>query len=369
VAHYELIVLGTGGVGSAALFHAARRGFKVLGLDRFPAGHNRGSSHGESRLIRLSYFEHPDYVPLLRRSYELWDELDPELLQRCGVIYVGDPGGPTLGGVRLSAERYDLRLETSDPATLPYAIPAGAEAIFEPDAGLLPVEQCVISHVDQAVDAGAEHRFGEEILEWRECDKGIEVETESETFTAERLIVTGGAWAGELLADLKLPLLVQRKHLHWYQTDNLAYECGFFFELEHGQFYGFPSRDGRLKLGEHSGGEAVTDPLNADRGPDRNDNARIEAFIEQHLPGVSLTRMRHETCFYTMSPDSQFIVDHHPDNPRIAFAAGLSGHGFKFTPVLGETLVDLVTEGGTDFDIDFLGLGRPAVAEAMDKPA
>jgi sarcosine oxidase len=251
MAHYDLIVLGTGGVGSAALFHAARRGLKVLGLDRFPPGHNRGSSHGETRMIRLSYFEHPDYVPLLRRSYTLWDELDPALLQRTGVLYVGPGNGPTLSGVRLSAERYGLQLEPADPATLSHAIPDGADALFEPDAGLLPVEECVIAHVGRAVDEGAEHRFGEEILEWRETGAGIEVETESETFSADRLIIAAGAWASEVMADLDLPLQVLRKHLHWYQTD-ARYDCGFFYELEHGQFYGFPSLDGKLKLGEQN---------------------------------------------------------------------------------------------------------------------
>ena len=363
MSHYDLIVLGTGGVGSAALFHAAGRGLKVLGLDRFAAGHNRGSSHGESRMIRMSYFEHPDYVPLLRRSYELWDELDAGLLQRCGVLYVGDPEGPTLAGVKLSAERHGLHLETPGPGDFPFSIPAGAQAIFEPDAGQLPVEQCVISHVDQAMDAGAEHRFGEEILEWSETRTGIRVETESEEFSADRLIIAAGAWSSEVMANLNLPLQVLRKHLHWYQTDATAYDSGFFFELEDGQFYGFPARDGRLKLGEHSGGEVVNDPLGANRAPDKTDNRRVEAFVEQCLPGVSLTRMRHETCFYTMTPDGQFIVDQLPGNKRIAFAAGLSGHGFKFTPVLGEILVDLVTEGGTGFDVNFLGLRRPELAE------
>ena len=357
MAHYDLIVLGTGGVGSAALYHAARRGLKVLGLDRFPPGHNRGSSHGESRMIRLSYFEHPDYVPLLRRSYELWDALDPALLQRCGVLYVGTEDGATIGGVRQSAQRYQLDIEerADRVENLPLVIPAGAQAVFEPDAGLLPVEDCVVEHLTQAVAAGAEHRVAETVIDWCETPAGIEVRTESGSDSAERLIVSAGAWAGEMLRDLRLPLQVLRKHVHWHETSEERYNCAFFYELEHGQFYGFPTGNGRLKLGEHSGGEPVADPLAISREPDPEDTARVEAFVADYLPGVSLKRLQHEVCLYTMTPDANFIVDRHPDSDRVAFAAGLSGHGFKFTPVLGEILVDLVLEGATELDIQCYG--------------
>ena len=163
---------------------------------------------------------------------------------------------------------------------------------------------------------------------WHDSGGAIEVETDGNRYSGDRLIVCAGAWAGGLLPELDLPLQVLRKHLHWYACPGGDYDCGFFFELDDGEFYGFPSRDGRLKLGEHSGGEAVEDALSASREPDEADTARIERFIDNHLPGVSPERLRHEVCFYTMTPDRQFIVDRHPGCERVAFAAGLSGHGF-----------------------------------------
>jgi sarcosine oxidase len=366
MAHYDLIVLGTGGVGSAALYHSARRGLKTLGLDRFPPAHDRGSSHGESRMIRLSYFEHPDYVPLLRRAYALWDELDASLLRRCGVLYVGAPDSASISGVRRSANRYDLRLQDAPTAAAnSYRVPAQAVGIFEPDAGYLPVEQCVTAHLDAALAAGAEHRWGESVTGWSESGGGIDVTTNRGRYSAERLIIAGGPWAGSLLDRLHLPLRVLRKHLHWFSAPPEGYELGFFYDLEHGQFYGFPAANGRIKVGEHSGGELVADPLNASREPDADDCARIDDFIANYLPGVSLQRVEHQVCFYTMSPDAQFIVDRIPGSGRIAFAAGLSGHGFKFTPVLGEILVDLVTQGHSAMPIEFLGLNRPALTAGL----
>lgn len=357
--HYDLIVLGTGGVGSAALYHAARRGLSCLGLDRFPPGHDRGSSHGESRLIRLSYFEHPDYVPLLRRSYQLWDELDPTLLNRCGILYTGQAESPIISGVLASAQQYNLEVEVVDAADFPqYVIPGNATAVFEACAGWLPVERCVRTHLEQAVAAGAEHRWGEAVIAWQQNQKGSSVHTDTARYSADALVITGGAWNGALLPDLALPLTVSRKHLHWFRCDDTRYRSGFFFDLPHGQFYGFPVGDGRLKLAEHSGGEVIDDPLTASGEPDAEDDDRIARFVADHLPGVSPERLEHKTCFYTRTPDEHFIVDRYPGCDRVAYAAGLSGHGFKFTTVLGELLVDLATEGEVALDIGFLSGDR-----------
>lgn len=356
---YDLIVLGTGGVGSAALYHAANRGLKCLGLDRFPPAHDRGSSHGESRLIRLSYFEHPDYVPLLRRSYQLWDALDSSLLNRCGILYTGDPDGAIIGGVLASARKYELDVDVVDPADMPqYHMPAGSKAIFEAGAGWLPVERCVETHLDQAVAAGAEHRWGEAVVSWQRDGAGVRVETDGGRYSANALVIAGGAWSGDLLADLELPLTVVRKHLHWFRCDDARYRSGFFFELPHGHFYGFPLQDGRLKVAEHTGGEPVENPLHASREPQPEDEAKIDAFVAEHLPGVQPERLEHKTCFYTRTPDEHFILDRYPGCNNVAYAAGLSGHGFKFVPVLGELLVDLGTGEEVSLDIGFLSRER-----------
>lgn len=356
---YDLIVLGTGGVGSAALFHAATRGLKCLGLDRFPPAHDRGSSHGESRLIRLSYFEHPDYVPLLRRSYELWDALDPGLLKRCGIVYAGRADGPIIGGVLASARKYDLDVRVLDPADLPqYAFTPGMTVLFEPDAGWLPVEHCVQTHLDRASAAGAEHRWGETVVSWEEGGSGVHVVTDAGRYSADALVIAGGAWSGDLLSQLALPLTVVRKHLHWYRCNDDRYATGFFFELPDRHLYGFPCRDGRIKVAEHSGGEVIHHPLTASREPDPRDDQRIADFVHEHLPGVAAERLEHKSCFYTRTPDEHFIVDRYPGCERVAYAAGLSGHGFKFAGALGELLVDLATEGSTRTDIGFLSRQR-----------
>ena len=359
MSHYDLIVLGTGGVGSAALYHAARRGLRCLGLDRFPPAHDRGSSHGESRLIRLSYFEHSNYVPMLKRSYALWEQLAPSLLHRSGVFYFGPAGGQIVEGVRNSASEHQLDVQVVPENALPqFCAPAGFAALYEADAGWLPVERCVLTHLEQAVAAGAEHRWGESVVDWQATSSGVVVTTEGDSYSADSLVVAGGAWSARLLQTLELPLTVQRKHLHWFRCDDSRYQNGFFFDLPHGQFYGFPVMDGRLKVAEHSGGEVVSDPMNASRAPDTLDSERIEAFVRDHLPGVVGERLNHQTCFYTRSPDDHFIVDRYPGSSNVAFAAGLSGHGFKFAPVLGEILVDLATGQAPAVDCAFLGLSR-----------
>ena len=181
--HYDVIVLGTGGVGSAALYQLASRGLNVLGLDRFPPGHDRGSSHGETRMIRMSYFEHADYVPLLKRAYTLWDELDPSLLQRSGVYYVGNEQGEVIQGVRQSATEYELHIEERNSAPPGgFLAPKDATTLFEPDAGFLPVEHCIELHLSKAVALGAEHHWGDTVLGWEETGGSVAVTTDAGRF-------------------------------------------------------------------------------------------------------------------------------------------------------------------------------------------
>jgi len=371
--NFDAIVVGTGGVGSSSMLHLARRGLSVLGLDRFPPGHDRGSSHGESRIIRRSYFEHPDYVPLLNRSYELWDELatltDKPLLQRTGLLYVGRPNGDIIRGVRDSAQTHDLNIEelTTQDATDRFSVfsaPDESTAIFEADAGFLRVEDCVVAHIDQAMQLGAELRHGETVMNWTATEDRVCVETDAGHYEAARLIITAGAWASDVLATLNLPLRVVRKHMHWYRCDDERHQLShgapcFFFETLGGYFYGFPAMDDTgLKIAEHSSGMTIDDPLTASRTPDAKDTARVEQFLRQHIPGVSAERLRHAACLYTMTPDEHFVVDRHPEHGSVAFAAGLSGHGFKFTTALGEVLADLVLDERSSLDINFLSHER-----------
>ena len=366
---YDCIVLGVGGAGSATLYHLARRGANVVGIDRFAPGHDRGSSHGRTRMIRLAYFEHPDYVPLLRRARELWQALEQEhgapLYRETGVVQLGPRDGVVVSGVLEAAARHALDVEEIERGDLPgLAWPESMTAVFERQAGLLSVEDCVRAHAALAQAHGAQLRIGETVVGWSADGDGVEVRTDAGRLRAQRLVLTPGAWAGDLLGDLGVEFRVLRKTLFWFPTDveQQTADAGlpaFYFELDDGHFYGFPKLDERgLKLAQHTGGREVGNPLTADREIDPREQARLETFRTDHLPGAAPTPTHHEVCFYTMTPDEHFIVDHHPRHPQIAIAAGLSGHGFKFASVLGEVLCDLTLDGATRHPIGFLGLNR-----------
>jgi sarcosine oxidase len=369
---YDVIVLGTGGVGSAAAFHLARRGAKVLGIDRFEGGHDRGSSHGQTRIIRQAYFEHPDYVPLLLRAYELWRELEQRvgerLLHQVGLLQVGAAEGLVVRGVREAAAQHGLTVEEFTAREIHerwpgFRVPDGYVGVFEGAAGYLRVERCVLAHLAAAREQRATLSEGSKVKALR-ADRQVTVTLDSgEQIVADKLIITAGPWAPQLLADLGVPLVVRRKHLYWFPAEGTRYHqdhCPtFLFELPHGVFYGFPQIDERgVKVAEHSGGEVVADPLDDPRDIDAADLARVEEFLKSHMPGVGRTMQHRTVCYYTMSPDEHFAVDRHPEHENVFFAAGLSGHGFKFTSVLGEALADLALEGKTSLPIGFLSLGR-----------
>ncbi len=377
--NFDVIVIGTGGVGSAALYDLARQGVKVLGIDRFPPAHDKGSSHGETRIIRKSYFEHPNYVPLLNSAYSLWDEISEQsnhqLINRNGLLYLGNPNGAVLQGVSSSAKQHKLEIEHLTAADAAKRFPGFTAsgkhvAVFEPEAGYLLVEECIRTYLQKAVALGAQHRFGESVLNWTANDRNVTVETDKGRYHADKLIITGGCWAGSLLTELGIPLQIVRKHLHWHTINTPVYRLDkgcpcFFIEAGEGYFYGFPDIAGSgLKVAEHTGGTYITDPLVDDRQPDASDSQNIRTFIQNHLPGVSRTRQRHSVCFYTSTPDAHFVVDRHPEHDSVVFAAGLSGHGFKFAAVLGRILTELTLHGATQFDIDFLSAGRESLRRA-----
>lgn len=384
---YDTIVIGCGGVGAAALYHLARSGRRVLGLDRFLPGHGRGSSHGDTRVIRLSYMEHPDYVPLLRRAYTLWEELEARagrtLYHEVGLLQVGPPDGHVVPGVLASARLHRLDVEELTPAAARARfpglnVPEGQRAVFERRAGYLDVEDCVRAHADLAVQAGAELEIGPAVRSWRDLGTGVEVVTERSTYHADTVVITAGSWAGQLLGDLGVPLPVKRKPLFWFPTTTPALQetqgcpC-YLFEDPAGFFYGFPVRPGEtaIKLAEHTGGRFVDDPLDVDRSLDAEEAGRVAEFHARTLVGVSREVARHAVCLYTMSPDENFIVDRHPEYPRAVFAAGLSGHGFKFASVLGEVLAGLASGEAPSSPIGFLALARlrPKEAPVNHNPA
>jgi sarcosine oxidase len=373
MAGYDVIVLGIGGIGSAALAALARRKQRVLGLDRFAPGHDRGSSHGQTRIIRQAYFEHPDYVPLLLDAYDGWRELESRTGQRLyyevGLLQVGPAEGLVLSGVLASAREHNLDVETLGPRDITARYPGFRSrpdmlGVFERRAGYLLVEACVRAQIADAVAAGAEFR-SEVAIGWRVTNSGgVEVETEAGRYQADRLVIAAGAWAGALLADMRLPLEVVRKPLYWYSTTSDAYlparGCPtFLFDAPEGIFYGFPQLGPEgIKLAEHTGGKPVPDPLTLDRQIDRSDQQRVENFLAEYLRGATTVCNRHAACMYTLTPDRHFVVDRHPRHKQVVFAAGLSGHGFKFAPVLGEALAQLSVDGRSTLPIGFLSAAR-----------
>jgi monomeric sarcosine oxidase len=371
---YDAIVLGIGGVGSAALYHLARRGIRAIGIDRFSPPHDRGSTHGQTRVIRQAYYEHPDYVPLLKESYREWFELESQagrkLFNQIGLLELGPADGTVVPNVLSAAEQYEIPVESLDAPEVEKRWP-GLRAsqdfigVFEPGAGYLLVEDCVQANLDAARDAGAAVRVDQEVTDVCSSGQTVTVQTSEGTILeAPCLVVAAGAWTARLLPELKTALTVRRKSLFWFANDDERYAAknGFpvyLFELPHGIFYGFPQIEERgVKFAEHSGGRTVDDPLTVDRSIDQEEKRRLVDVKSSFLPGVSSQVTHHAVCLYTMSPDEHFIVDRHPELPNVVFAAGLSGHGFKFVPVLGRALADLALDGGTDLPIDFLSLKR-----------
>ena len=370
---YDVIVLGAGGVGSAAMMHLARRGARVLGLDQFAPPHDRGSSHGQSRIIRQAYFEHSNYVPLVLESYRMWEELEElttrNLYHEIGLVEIGPSDGIVVPNVLRAADEHQLAVESlsADDAQRRWPglrIPEDLDAVFEQQAGYLLVEACIASHLEVAARAGAELRTNTKVHGWTADENEVTVHTHDGAILGKRLVVAAGAWSDEILQGLQLQLMVRRKSLFWFRSDAKLYDDVhglpvFLFEVPAGIFYGTPNIDQRgVKVGEHSGGQPVDDPHNVDRTQLPSDRRLVGDFVQAHLPGVSDELLDHTVCMYTMTNDEHFVIDHHPQYENVIFAAGLSGHGFKFTPVLGQALADLALEGSSQRQIDFLSLSR-----------
>ncbi len=374
--NFDAIVLGVGGMGSAAMYSLASRGVNVLGIEQFGIAHDRGSSHGQTRIIRKAYFEHPDYVPLLDRAYSAWSDIESaigrSLISRTGLLLAGPSSGMVVPGVRLAAEKHGLAIEDVSLSECASRFPGFAmtpelEVLFESDAGFLWVEDCVRSLVTLATNAGAMLHTGERVQNWSADSKGIDVHTDRATYRSEQLIICAGAWTSGILESVNWPLEVRRKVVLWCNSANPAHHidagCPVFgFETMGRFFYGFPSLDGEaIKVGDHTSGKAVTRPDDVDRSLREQDTQRIAKFLKKHVPEAAPQPIRHSICFYTMTPDEHFIVDRHPEHENVFIAAGFSGHGFKFAPVVGSVLADLAMEGCADAPIAFLSANRPSL--------
>jgi sarcosine oxidase len=375
-ARYDVIVLGIGGMGSATAYHLARRGRRVLGLDAFARGHHNGSSHGKSRGIREAYGESPQYVPLVQRAYTLWRELEAETGQRLLTITGGMSLGPAEPGFganqKDAAAQYGLTVEELTPAEIMarwpgFNVPDGYIGMYDPHTGFLTPEQCVAAHLDLAAKHGAELHHSEPARRWSPDGAGVRVETDTAMYTADALVITAGPWAGEILSDLDLPCEVWRMYnVYFAPTRPELFGPERFpvygFRGPEGSYYGVPMLPGDgLKIGRHDRGDVCT-PESARRTirPDEIDLMRT--VLDRYMPGATGEVLDATTCLYTMTPDSHFIIDHHPEHAQVVYAAGFSGHGFKFTAAIGEAMADLATTGATRHPIGFLSASRFAMA-------
>lgn len=371
---YDVIVIGLGTMGTATCSFLARRGAGVLGLEQFGIPHARGSAGGASRVIRLSYFEHPDYVPLLLRAYELWHELGRQsgrtVLLETGGMYLGPAEGEFISGSIRAARRYDLPHEALERAEIrrrfpQFNVPESCAGIYEPRAGVIVPEAAVGGYAESALHHGAELHGHEPVRSWRSLDDGIEVTTDRTSYRADRLVICGGAWSGTLLRDLGVPLAVTRQTMGWFWPERPeAFELGRFpvwaFEDGRGGLqYGFPLLRNRpgLKVARHLPAAAASADT-VDRTISEEDRRDLVEIVERTLPDGCGPLLSASVCLYTNTPDGHFIIDQHPEDERITIACGFSGHGFKFASVIGEILADLAHHGRTAHPVRFLGLDR-----------
>ena len=382
---YDVIVAGLGGMGSAAAAHLSSRGSRVLGLEQFSPAHDRGSSHGDSRMIRQAYYENPAYVPLLIRAYELWADLDqerPGLLTITGGLMMGAADAAPVRGSLASARQWDLPHQVLDSHEIRRRFPtlnAGPEtvAVLEEQAGFVLPEKSVLAHLSRAERGGADLRFQERVLGWETTRSRVRVKTDQGKYDAGHLVLTAGAWTAQLLASLDLPLQVERQLLYWFRArdDIERYRAAthpvFIWDVGDGlQLYGFPAlgtSDEGVKVAFYRGAGTPADPDHLDRQIHADEIELMRAQLAEHVPGLAGPFLRAVACMYTNTPDYDFVISPHPHHPRVTLAAGFSGHGFKFAPVVGEILADLAVDGHTSHPVEMFSSRRFTKSNPMSQ--
>jgi sarcosine oxidase len=370
---HDVIVVGLGAMGSAALYHLARRKIRAIGLERFEPGHDRGSSHGRTRIIRHGYFEHPSYVPLVRRAAEMWRELEAasgqKLMTVTGIAEIGRPDSTLVTGTLAASREHKLPHEVLTARELTHRYPAfrlpeDYVAVMQPDAGFVESDAGIRVHLRLAVAAGADIRTSESVVSVEQAGDRVRVRTERKTYEAGAVIIAAGAWSASLVPDLALPLSVTRQVLIWVRPDQPElFRTGWFpvfmIESEQGIHYGFPMLDdGLLKIAKHHHDREVVDPESYDRTVSAADEATITGPLFRMLPAAAGPVVTAKTCLYTMAPDEDFIIDRIPGRERIVIASPCSGHGFKFAPAIGQALADLALTGRTAADLSRFRLSR-----------
>jgi sarcosine oxidase len=374
---YDVIVVGVGGMGSAACWQLARRGKRVLGIERFDIGHANGSSHGVNRIIRLAYFEHPDYVPLLRRAYHVWRETEAafgeQLLYITGSIDAGPEGSRVVDGSLASCRTHDLAHEAMDADALRrrfpgWQLPSGYRAVFQPEGGFVASERAIAAHVMLALAAGADIHARETVTGFEVRGGGVRVTTTAGAYEARRVVLSAGAWLGDLVPTLRLKAVPERQVIGWFAprtpqhfapdrfpVGNLASEHGHYYVLPQ---WGLPG----VKIGRyhHLCESGHADTLSRDTGP--RDTFALRRGLRAFFPDADGPVLSLRACMFTNTPDEHFIIDSLPGVPEVIVASPCSGHGFKFASVIGEILADLAEGRSPAFDLSLFKLDRFAAA-------
>jgi len=373
---FDTIVVGVGGMGSAAVYELARRGQRVLGLEQNSIPHELGSSAGTTRIFRFAYFEHPSYVPLMRRSFDRWQALELDfgerLLSVTGGLDIGMPSGRVVSGAKEACRTHRLAHEVlrADEVARRYPawrLPPEFEAVYQPEAGFLPADRAIVAHVTLARKFGADVREREPVRSWKAIDDRIEVETDKGRYEAGSLVLAAGAWTGKLFGRLKNLAVPERQVVGWFKTAGSHFTPSAFpvFILEcpeTGRFYGFPERaDEGFKVGKFYHRRETVDPDTIDRRIAPED-ATVLTALGRYLSAAMGPPVDFKTCMFVNSPDEHFIVDVLPEHRNVAVAAGFSGHGYKFCSGLGAILADLAMHGTTAHDTHLFRLSRPALA-------
>jgi sarcosine oxidase len=371
---FDVGIIGLGAMGAASAHAFARRGARVIAFDRLTPPHPEGSSHGYTRIIREAYYEHPLYVPLVRRAFELWEELQRDwnarIFLQTGGLMVGPSHGPLVLGACQSALAHGIAHEMLDAREIAKRFPAYSPrrdwvGLYEQRAGMLFPERCLEAQMTLARQRGAVLRTGDRVESWRPSSRGLEVRAASGSYDVNRLVVAAGPWLPDLAASIgvPLPLEIERQMSHWFEPEQpgdryLPERCPIgLWEMPDGDVFAtFPDEGHGVKCGMHHAG-AATSPATVNRTVTQGENAVARELLEHVMPGAGGRLKESRVCLYTNTPDRHFIIDWVPGG-RVLLLSPCSGHGFKFASAIGEVVAQLVLDGRTWMDLAPFSLAR-----------
>ncbi len=371
---FDVIVLGLGANGSSALYHLSQTGYKVAGIDRFTPPHTHGSSHGESRIIRQAYHEHPMYVPLVKTAYQLWYELEKEwdkkLFLQTGGIMLGDENAGVVKGAKRSAETHNIAYEYLESEDINQRFPAlktmkETVGVLEKEAGILFPEECIKANLQLSANNGALLLFDEKVISIQPHYNGVEIITDKNKYQTRKLILSAGAWLNQLMPDLHLPLTIERQVLYWFTNTDILLQPHLLpnalpiYIWEYGQnqtFYGFPDLGNGIKAAPHHAGRMINpDLLSQEVSGEEIEN--MSGIVNKFI-NIKPRFSHSSVCMYTNTPDEHFIIDFHPQHHNIIIGSPCSGHGFKFSSLTGKILADMAMEKEVPFDLKPFAIAR-----------